>query len=93
MRDNKFLTSEKGELVLSKQVLRCGASISANVEEAVGALLKADFISKLLIAYALSYPCNQRKSNKVSRRITQHNWTHSAISKAILIFTIAYRNS
>ena len=32
----KFLQAEKKELVLSKQLLKCGTSIGANVEEAIG---------------------------------------------------------
>ncbi|WP_009958768.1 four helix bundle protein [Verrucomicrobium spinosum] len=38
------------ELVLSKQLLRCGTSIGANVEEAQAAQSTRDFISKLSIA-------------------------------------------
>ena len=37
--------------MLSKQILRSGTSIGANVEEAIGGQSKADFISKLSIAY------------------------------------------
>ncbi|MEP7038676.1 MAG: four helix bundle protein [Acidobacteriota bacterium] len=47
----KFLVEEKRELVISKQFLRSGTSIGANAEEAVGGQSKADFISKLSIAY------------------------------------------
>ncbi len=47
----QHLTTEKKEYVLSKQVLRCGTSIGANVEEAIGGQSRADFISKLAIAY------------------------------------------
>ena len=45
----KFLVSNK-EYVLSKQVLRSGTSIGANVQEAQAAQSKADFISKMSIA-------------------------------------------
>ena len=47
----QHLSAEKREYVLSKQVLRCGTSIGANVEEAIGGQSRADFISKLGIAY------------------------------------------
>jgi four helix bundle protein len=47
----KFLLEEKKEYILSKQILRSGTSIGANVEEAIGAQSKKDFISKLSIAY------------------------------------------
>ena len=39
------------EFVLSKQFLKCGTSIGANVREAVGGQTKADFIAKMPIAY------------------------------------------
>lgn len=46
----KYITSEKKEYVLSKQVLRSGTSIGANVKEAVVAQSRKDFIAKLNIA-------------------------------------------
>jgi four helix bundle protein len=46
----RYLISEKKEFVLSKQFLRCGTSIGANVQEAVASELKKDFIHKLDIA-------------------------------------------
>ncbi|RIY07982.1 four helix bundle protein [Hymenobacter rubripertinctus] len=46
----KYLTSEQREFILSKQVLRSGTSIGANVEEALAASSTADFIHKLTIA-------------------------------------------
>ena len=46
----QFLASEKKEFVLSKQILRSGTSIGANIEEANQAQSKADFIHKLSIA-------------------------------------------
>lgn len=41
---------KSGEYVLSKQLLRSGTSIGANVEEAKAAQSRADFISKMSIA-------------------------------------------
>ena len=46
----KFLTENKREYVLSKQILRSGTSIGANVKEGVRGQSKADFISKMAIA-------------------------------------------
>lgn len=43
--------NEKKEFVLSKQILRSGTSIGANVEEADAAISKAEFSSKISIAY------------------------------------------
>jgi four helix bundle protein len=45
------LTQEKREFILSKQLVRSGTSIGANIEEATGAQSKNDFISKLSISY------------------------------------------
>jgi four helix bundle protein len=47
----QHLLKEKREYVLAKQLLRCGTSIGANVEEAIGGQSRADFVSKLSIAY------------------------------------------
>lgn len=41
---------EQKEFVLSKQILRCGTSIGANVEEASAAISKKDFAAKMSIA-------------------------------------------
>ncbi|CAH8282180.1 four helix bundle protein [Mariniflexile fucanivorans] len=46
----KFLVEDRKEFVLSKQLLRSGTSIGANVREAEHAESKADFIHKLSIA-------------------------------------------
>lgn len=47
----QFLTEKKKEFVLSKQILRSGTSIGANIEEAIGGQSRPDFISKINIAY------------------------------------------
>ena len=47
----KFLANDKKEFVLSKQVLRSGTSIGANIEEAIGSFSENEFIFKLQIAY------------------------------------------
>ncbi|MBS3768530.1 MAG: four helix bundle protein [Candidatus Cloacimonetes bacterium] len=46
----KHLIYKKKEYVLSKQLLRSGTSIGANVEEATAAQSRRDFISKMSIA-------------------------------------------
>ena len=46
----KHLTNEKKEFVLSKQLLRSGTSIGANVAEAQKAQTKPDFNAKMNIA-------------------------------------------
>ena len=46
----KFLTEEKKEFVMSKQLLRAGTSIGANTRESKNAQSKPDFLSKLNVA-------------------------------------------
>ena len=47
----RHLSDKEKEFVLSKQVLRSGTSIGANVEESLGAQTPADFQTKISIAY------------------------------------------
>ncbi|MDR0307198.1 MAG: four helix bundle protein, partial [Chitinispirillales bacterium] len=46
----QYLCGEKKEFVLSKQLLRSGTSIGANVKEAIRGQSKADFVFKLNIS-------------------------------------------
>ena len=46
----KYLCEQKNEYVLSKQILRSGTSIGANIHEAFYAQSTSDFISKLSIS-------------------------------------------
>lgn len=46
----KHLSVQKKEYILSKQLLRSGTSVGANVSEAVNAQSKKDFLSKMNIA-------------------------------------------
>jgi len=46
----KWMCSEKREFVLSKQILRSGTSIGANVSEALQGQSKRDFLMKMNIA-------------------------------------------
>lgn len=46
----KWLCSEHKEYVISKQLLRSGTSIGANISEAQHAISKADFVAKIYIA-------------------------------------------
>lgn len=47
----KYLISDKKEFVLSKQLVRSGTSIGANIEEAIGGASEKDFLHKLTISY------------------------------------------
>lgn len=46
----RFLEEGHYEYVISKQILRCGTSVGANIRESRNAQSNADFISKLSIA-------------------------------------------
>ena len=51
----QYLQNEKKEFVLSKQLLRAGTSIGANVRESVHAQSPEDFVHKLNISLKESY--------------------------------------
>ena len=46
----QYLTHEKREFVMSKQILRSGTSIGANIAEAIYGSNRKDFVAKLYIA-------------------------------------------
>jgi four helix bundle protein len=50
IRFYKYLTEEKKEFIISKQLMRSGTSIGANIRESYFAQSQADFIHKLNIA-------------------------------------------
>lgn len=43
----KHLSIDKKEFILSKQILRSGTSIGANIEEAEGSISQKEFIAKI----------------------------------------------
>jgi len=51
VKAHHFLTQKRHEYILSKQLLRAGTSIGANVEEAIGGHSEKDFAWKLGLAY------------------------------------------
>jgi four helix bundle protein len=51
IRTYQYLCNDKKEFVLSKQLLRAGTSIGANVEEAIGGQSEKDFFAKISISY------------------------------------------
>ncbi|MBH8561317.1 four helix bundle protein [Nostoc sp. CENA67] len=58
---------DQREYVLSKQLLRSGTSIGANVEEASGGQSRKDFLAKMYIAY------KEAKETKYWLRLLQHS--------------------
>lgn len=51
------ILQEQKEFVLSKQLLRSGTSIGANVNEALAGVSKADFLNKMAIASKEAREC------------------------------------
>lgn len=47
----KYLCKSKNEYILSKQLLRSGTSIGANIAEAECGISKKDFLAKMYIAF------------------------------------------
>ena len=47
---HRYLTKEKKETIIAKQIIRSGTSIGSNVNEANYGQSKADFVAKLSIA-------------------------------------------
>ncbi len=54
----KYMVYNLKEYEMSKQILRCGTSIGANTEEALGGQSRKDFIAKISIAYKESREAN-----------------------------------
>ena len=75
----KYLTEQKKEFVLSKQLLRSGTSIGANVEEATGGQSKKDFIAKMSIAYK-----EARETKYWIKLLTATEYLDSDMSKSLL---------
>src|SRR3989338_7920645 len=48
---SQYLVKNKKEFVLSKQILRSGTAVGANIEEALGGQSRKDFLNKMSIAY------------------------------------------
>ncbi len=75
----RFLNNEKKEFVLSKQLLRSGTSIGANIEEAIGGQSQKDFFAKLTIAYK-----EARESSYWIRLLTDTNYLTKEQSSTLL---------
>lgn len=72
----QFLSNEKKEFVMSKQVLKSGTSIGANIEEANQAQSKVDFIHKLSISQKEAFETHYwirilRDSDYLSEKIAE----------------------
>ena len=75
----KFLVNEQKEFVMSKQILRSGTSIGANIREAEQAQSRADFINKLNIA--LKEANETEYWLELDRKSTRLNSSHTDSSR------------
>lgn len=75
----KYLTEQKKEFVLPKQLLRSGTSIGANVEEALGGQSKKDFIAKISISYK-----EARETKYWLNLLTATDYLDEKLSKSLL---------
>ncbi len=75
----KYLIEEKKEFVLSKQLLRSGTSIGANIEEAIGGQSRKDFVAKLSISYK-----EARETHYWIRILTDTNYLTKEKSKSYI---------
>ena len=75
----KMLCEQRKEYVMSRQILRCGTSIGANVKEAQCAQTKKDFVSKMYIAFKESSETEYwlellHRSDFISQAVFQELW-------------------
>jgi hypothetical protein len=70
----RYLCDEKKEFVLSKQMVRSGTSIGANVEEAIGGQSSKDFLSKISIAYKEARVPRQSRHRGLRSKRKTHYW-------------------
>lgn len=86
------LCREKREFILSKQLLRCGTSIGANLAEANGAISEADLSGKVSIAYKetkeTQYWLNLLKDSGYLDKSTFNTLSNQADELAAILFSI-----
>ncbi len=75
----KYLCEQKKEFTLSKQLLRSGTSVGANIEEAIGGQSKKDFYAKLTISYK-----EARETHYWIRLLTDTNYLEKTESESLL---------
>lgn len=88
----QYLCQEKKEYVLSKQMLRSGTSIGANIAEANGGISDADFSNKISIAYKecleTKYWLSLLKDTNYISEKTFESMHHDADEIAKILFSI-----
>lgn len=76
----RIYQKKKKENTLSKQILRSGTSIGANIEEAIGGHSEKDFLSKLTISYK-----EARETRYWIRLLTDTDYITKEQSESLLI--------
>lgn len=88
----RFMSDKKNEYTLSKQLLRSGTGIGANIAEANGAISNADFSLKISIAYKecleTKYWLSLLKDTGFMDEKTFHSMFEDADELAKILFTI-----
>jgi four helix bundle protein len=76
----RHLSEKQREFILSKQLLRSGTSIGANIEEADGAQSKRDFLHKISVSYK-----EAKESNYWLRLLKDSNLLESEHADLLLV--------
>jgi len=76
----EFLIEERKAYDIGRQILRSGTSIGANIEEGIGGQSKADFVSKINIAYK-----EARETNYWIRLLRDTEYLDSKLAESFLI--------
>lgn len=76
----KHLTTETREFILSKQVLRSGTSIGANIEEARHGQSSSDFVHKLSIAQK-----EASETNYWLRLLRESNYLNAKLADSLIL--------
>ena len=79
IKTSKYLMENKKEFILSRQLMKSGTSIGANVEEAIGGQSKKDFFAKLTISYK-----EARETKYWIRLLFDTNYINEAIKTELL---------
>lgn len=88
---------ENKEPILANQILRCGTSIGANIEEALGGASTRDFLSKCTIAYKeareTKYWLRLIHSSNVGVNLEFHMYEIDSILKILSSIILSTKNS
>ena len=75
----QYFLEQKKEYILSRQLVKAGTSIGANVEEAIGGQSDKDFMAKMSIAYKVA-----RESHYWLRLLRDTNFIEPTLATSLL---------